>query len=265
MAVSDSIGLDGAVTLDSSGRYCCEVFDYLALGALVMGAAPSVQPLPDAPLLANPSTAASIPPADEDIEVELLNASGELITREVRRQPEVMEDTHEARDELPSRSPQTRHFSRTGPPGTGASGESNGSQGTSGGAVLCVHGGLSPLVDSIDKIRLLDRKQEVPHEGPMCDLLWSDPDGKPSLGQTILLANISRSRNRRMGTLSQGRWFPIRSRHSPTLQPPKQHFFDRTSSSTSDGRIQRDVRCIHCDGMVCTELLLSVRQRRCNT
>jgi hypothetical protein len=39
-----------------------------------------------------------------------------------------------------------------------------------------VHGGLSPLIDSVDKIRLLDRKQEVPHEGAMCDLLWSDPD-----------------------------------------------------------------------------------------
>jgi hypothetical protein len=23
---------------------------------------------------------------------------------------------------------------------------------------------------------LIDRKQEVPHEGAMCDLLWSDPD-----------------------------------------------------------------------------------------
>jgi hypothetical protein len=42
--------------------------------------------------------------------------------------------------------------------------------------VLCVHGGLSPLIDSVDKIRLIDRKQEVPHEGAMCDLLWSDPD-----------------------------------------------------------------------------------------
>jgi len=39
-----------------------------------------------------------------------------------------------------------------------------------------VHGGLSPLIDTIDKIRLIDRKQEVPHEGAMCDLLWSDPD-----------------------------------------------------------------------------------------
>ncbi|ODV92832.1 hypothetical protein CANCADRAFT_94195 [Tortispora caseinolytica NRRL Y-17796] len=42
--------------------------------------------------------------------------------------------------------------------------------------VFCIHGGLSPAVHTIDQIRLLDRKQEVPHEGAMCDLLWSDPD-----------------------------------------------------------------------------------------
>jgi len=28
----------------------------------------------------------------------------------------------------------------------------------------------------LDQIRALDRKQEVPHDGPMCDLLWSDPE-----------------------------------------------------------------------------------------
>lgn len=44
------------------------------------------------------------------------------------------------------------------------------------GGVFCVHGGLSPEINSIDEIRKLDRKQEVPHEGAMCDLLWSDPD-----------------------------------------------------------------------------------------
>ncbi|EGR52048.1 serine/threonine phosphatase, partial [Trichoderma reesei QM6a] len=72
-------------------RYCCDVFDYLALGAIVLGASST--------LVGNPT-----------------------------------------------------------------------------GAILCVHGGLSPLVDTVDKIRLIDRKQEVPHEGAMCDLLWSDPD-----------------------------------------------------------------------------------------
>ena len=42
--------------------------------------------------------------------------------------------------------------------------------------IFAVHGGLSPLLSSLDQIRLIDRKKEVPHDGPMCDMLWSDPD-----------------------------------------------------------------------------------------
>jgi serine/threonine-protein phosphatase 4 catalytic subunit len=28
----------------------------------------------------------------------------------------------------------------------------------------------------LEQIRVIDRKQEVPHDGAMCDLLWSDPE-----------------------------------------------------------------------------------------
>lgn len=45
-----------------------------------------------------------------------------------------------------------------------------------GGSLFAVHGGLSPSITTLDEIRNIDRKQEVPHDGGMCDLLWSDPD-----------------------------------------------------------------------------------------
>lgn len=44
------------------------------------------------------------------------------------------------------------------------------------GKILCIHGGLSPDIRTIDQIRLIDRRVEVPHEGPFCDLMWSDPE-----------------------------------------------------------------------------------------
>ena len=42
--------------------------------------------------------------------------------------------------------------------------------------IFCVHGGLSPSINTLDQIRVIDRKQEVPHDGAMCDLMWSDPE-----------------------------------------------------------------------------------------
>nr|CAD7600204.1 unnamed protein product [Timema genevievae] len=42
--------------------------------------------------------------------------------------------------------------------------------------VLCVHGGLSPDIRTLDHIRIIERNQEIPHKGAFCDLVWSDPE-----------------------------------------------------------------------------------------
>ncbi|TKA71627.1 hypothetical protein B0A49_03030 [Cryomyces minteri] len=154
-------------------RYCCEVFDYLALGALVTGAATQLEPsnagYAEGVILAN------MPPEDEEIEIEIMDSCNKVTNRYPRNRNLASQQTRSSPESSPSTSASAAP-SQIGPAGTGASGYSNGSKSNDGGAVLCVHGGLSPLVDTIDRIRLLDRKQEVPHEGAMCDLLWSDPD-----------------------------------------------------------------------------------------
>ncbi|KAF3792694.1 Serine/threonine-protein phosphatase PP2A catalytic subunit [Nymphaea thermarum] len=50
--------------------------------------------------------------------------------------------------------------------------------------IFCLHGGLSPSIETLDSIRNFDRVQEVPHEGPMCDILWSDPDDRCGWGMS---------------------------------------------------------------------------------
>jgi serine/threonine-protein phosphatase 2A catalytic subunit len=42
--------------------------------------------------------------------------------------------------------------------------------------IFCPHAGLSPSLSTLDDINALHRFSEPPHEGPMCDLLWSDPE-----------------------------------------------------------------------------------------
>lgn len=80
------------------------------------------------------------------------------------------------------------------------------------GVILCVHGGLSPDIRTLDQIRTIDRRQEIPPEGAFCDLMWSDPevceqanlferpDCHPSKSWFLLLALLSNYR-----TLNHGR------------------------------------------------------------
>uniref|UniRef100_A0A7S2AXL1 Serine/threonine-protein phosphatase n=1 Tax=Octactis speculum TaxID=3111310 RepID=A0A7S2AXL1_9STRA len=48
--------------------------------------------------------------------------------------------------------------------------------------IFCPHAGLSPSLETIDQIQALTRTVEVPHDGPICDLVWSDPDDQPGWG-----------------------------------------------------------------------------------
>ncbi|ELR05906.1 hypothetical protein VC83_06645 [Pseudogymnoascus destructans] len=151
-------------------RYCCDVFDYLALGAIVLNASATLQPNDKIPIRPQAPEITNTEDYDEaDIEIEVLNSEGGILHRFPRK-------GSKRNDVLVRTPPASTTPTKTGPPGSGASAHSNGTSGNNSTAVFCVHGGLSPLAETLDKIRLIDRKQEVPHEGSMCDLLWSDPE-----------------------------------------------------------------------------------------
>jgi len=60
---------------------------------------------------------------------------------------------------------------------------------------LCVHGGLSPQIRTIEDIQNIYRFQEPPASGPLCDLIWSDPledFGKEPAGTEPFTVNETR-------------------------------------------------------------------------
>ena len=44
--------------------------------------------------------------------------------------------------------------------------------------ILCMHGGLSPELVSVEQINAIIRPTDIPDVGLLCDLLWADPDAE---------------------------------------------------------------------------------------
>ena len=42
--------------------------------------------------------------------------------------------------------------------------------------IICMHGGLSPDLHKVDQLKNIFRPTEIPDDGMLCDILWSDPN-----------------------------------------------------------------------------------------
>ena len=67
------------------------------------------------------------------------------------------------------------------------------------GDYLCMHGGISPELSTVEDINKIDRFVEPPLQGFLCDLLWSDPCGDKEARTHKFSKNIERECSYKFG------------------------------------------------------------------
>ena len=58
--------------------------------------------------------------------------------------------------------------------------------------ILCMHGGLSPELVTVSQLQQITRPTEVPEDGLLCDLLWSDPEKAKAVGERTIAVSATR-------------------------------------------------------------------------
>merc|ERR1711971_392035 len=87
--------------------------------------------------------------------------------------------------------------------------------------IFCCHGGLSPDLQSMEQIRRIMRPTDIPDQGLLCDMLWSDPDkdtpgGQRTTEECPLLSGQRWFRSSSTNTTSTSSAAPTRSRRTGT-------------------------------------------------
>ena len=100
---------------------------------------------------------------------------------------------------------------------------------------ITVHGGISPDLQKIEDLFIINRFQEPPNKGLMCDILWSDPAENEEDAKTILfLPNDSRNCSYIFGAkatkpfLEKNKYLSIVRAHETQLEGFKMYEWDKS-------------------------------------
>lgn len=98
---------------------------------------------------------------------------------------------------------------------------------------LCMHGGVSPLMKSIQEINTVNRFCEIPIEGIICDIVWSDPIEDDIADKYDFLENPERSCAYKYGLnptkklLDENDFSLVIRAHQVQIQGYKMHYWEK--------------------------------------